>query len=164
MIMSMNEEFKDYSSVLTTNLKYFTQLSAKRINMFSKEDAEKICSIVPGIDDYELLFYEIQMLKSKIFESNNISDVLNVVQATGAYPRAQRVYQYLLTIPVSIASNERSFSKLKIIKNYIRTTMSDERLFYLMLCAIEKDHLDELNLNDLAKSWAKMKHRRIQLQ
>lgn len=103
------------------------------------------------------------MLKPKIRESNGIANVLNAAQATGAYPRAQKVYQYLLTIPVSIASNERSFSKLKIIKNYLRTTMTDERLFHLMLCAIEKDHLDQINLNDLTKNWAKMKDRRIQL-
>ena len=159
----MNKEFKDYLTVLTTHLKYFNHLSIKKINLFSKEDAEKICTIVPGIDDHELLFYEIQQLKSKIRESNSIENVLNAVQATGAYPRAQRVYQYLLTIPISIASNERSFSKLKMIKNYLRTTMTDERLFYLMMCAIEKDHLDKINLNDLAKNWAKMKDRRIQL-
>lgn len=63
----------------------------------------------------------------------------------------------------SIASNEQPSSKLKIIKNYFRTTMIDKRLLYLMLCAIEKDYLDELNLYDLAKDWAKMKDRRIQL-
>ncbi|CAF4562876.1 unnamed protein product [Rotaria magnacalcarata] len=68
-----------------------------------------------------------------------------------------------ITIPISIATNERSFSKLKIIKNYLRTNMADERLFHLMLCALEKDHLDQLNLNHLAKEWSKMKDRRIEL-
>jgi len=49
--MNMNDEFKDYLLVLITNLKHFAHLSAKQINLFSREDAEKICSIVPGIDD-----------------------------------------------------------------------------------------------------------------
>ncbi|CAF2093447.1 unnamed protein product [Rotaria magnacalcarata] len=109
MIMSMNEEFKSYSSVLITNLKYFANLSVTWINMFSREDAKQICSIVPGIDDYELLFFEIQLLKSKIIEFNNIANVLNTIETTDVYPRAQRVFQYLLTIPISIATNERSF-------------------------------------------------------
>jgi hypothetical protein len=34
----------------------------------------------------------------------------------------------VLTIPVSTASAKRSFSKLKIIKNYLRNAMTQERL------------------------------------
>ena len=161
--MSMNEDFKGYLTVLSRHLKYFSHLSVKKVNLFSKEDAEKICTIVPGIDDHELLFYEVQLLKSKIRESNSIANVLSAIQATGTYSRVQRVYRYLQTIPISITSTERSFSKLKLIKNYLRTTTTDERLFYLMLCAIEKDRLDKINLKDLAKDWAKMNDRRIQL-
>ena len=33
-------------------------------------------------------------------------------------------YQILLTILVTVASTERRFSKLKIIKSYLRSTMS----------------------------------------
>ncbi|CAF4188587.1 unnamed protein product, partial [Rotaria sordida] len=109
LIMNMNEEFKYYLSLLTTNLKCFAHLSTKRINTFSKEDAEKTHSIVPGIHNYELCFYEIHLLKSKIFESDSIANVFNTTQVIDAYPRTKKVYQYLLTIPVSIASNERSF-------------------------------------------------------
>ena len=161
--MSMNEDFKGYLTVLSRHLKYFSHLSVKKVNLFSKEDAEKICTVVPGIDDHELLLYEVQLLKSKIRESNSIANVLSAIQATGTYSRVQRLYRYLLTIPFSITSTERSFSKLKIIKNYLRTTTTDERLFYLILCAIEKDHLDKINLTDLAKDWAKMDDRRILL-
>ena len=39
---------------------------------------------------------------------------------------------------MSIASAERSFSKLKQIKNYTRTTMSDERLNALASMDIKK--------------------------
>jgi len=34
----------------------------------------------------------------------------------------------MLTISVSIVSAERSFSKLKLIKSYLRSTMSQQRL------------------------------------
>jgi len=33
-----------------------------------------------------------------------------------------------LTMPVTVASTERSFSKLKLVKNYLRFTMKQERL------------------------------------
>jgi len=45
----------------------------------------------------------------------------------------------MLTIPISIASAERSFSKLKLIKSYLRSTMSQQRLKELALLSIEKD-------------------------
>ena len=33
-----------------------------------------------------------------------------------------------LTIPVSVVSGERSFSKLKLIKSYLKSIMSQQRL------------------------------------
>ena len=44
-----------------------------------------------------------------------------------------------VTIPVSSASSERSFSKLKILKNRLRTSMSNSRLENLLLIACEHD-------------------------
>jgi len=42
---------------------------------------------------------------------------------------------------VSVASVERSFSKLKIIKTYLRSTMSQERLDESVLLSIEKENV-----------------------
>jgi hypothetical protein len=42
-----------------------------------------------------------------------------------------------MTIPISVASAERSFSKLQLIKNYLRSTMSQERLSGLATLSIE---------------------------
>ena len=43
------------------------------------------------------------------------------------------------TIPVSTATVERSFSKLKLIKTTLRSLCTEERLSDLLLLAIEKD-------------------------
>lgn len=37
------------------------------------------------------------------------------------------------TAPVTVAGNDRPFSKLKIVKNYLRTIQEDSRLNNLML-------------------------------
>ena len=42
---------------------------------------------------------------------------------------------------MSVASVERSFSKLKIIKTYLRSTMSQERLDESVLLSIEKENV-----------------------
>ena len=47
-----------------------------------------------------------------------------------------------LTIAVSVATCERSFSKLKLIKNYLRSSMSTLRLRNLAILSIEQQLTD----------------------
>lgn len=66
------------------------------------------------------------------------SDVLKFVEDIGCYPNVSIAYRIMLTIPVTVASAERSFSKLKLLKNYLRSSMSQERLSGLAILCIEK--------------------------
>ena len=59
------------------------------------------------------------------------------------------VYRILLTISVTVASAERSFSKLKLIKSYLRSTMSQERLNELAILSIEKELVEKLDYVNL---------------
>ena len=60
-------------------------------------------------------------------------------------------------MPMTIASVERSCSKMKTVKNRSRTKINDERLNYLLLCTLKSLTLDELCNNDLAKKWTNNK-------
>ena len=51
-------------------------------------------------------------------------------------------------------SAERSFSKLKLLKNYLRSTMSQERLNGLATLCIEKRFLDEIDINTIINEFA----------
>jgi hypothetical protein len=55
----------------------------------------------------------------------------------------------LFTVPVTVASTGRSFSKLKLLKNYLRSPMSQERLNGLASLCIEKKLLDEIDINSV---------------
>ena len=72
-------------------------------------------------------------------------------------------YKLLLTVPVTVAMNERTFSKMKIIKNFLRSTMSGERLDDLIVLATEKDLSDKIDLNMALKAWATKKNRKLKL-
>jgi hypothetical protein len=52
------------------------------------------------------------------------------------YPNASIAYQIMLTIPVTVASAERSFSKLKLSKSYLRSVMLQDRSNGLAMCRI----------------------------
>lgn len=69
----------------------------------------------------------------------------------------------LLTIPVTVASGERSFSKLKLIKTYLRSSMSQERLVALATLSIENEEARDLNFQELIKSFAESKARKVPL-
>ena len=59
---------------------------------------------------------------------NSPINVLNYIKRLEFFPNACIAFKILLTIHVTIASTEISFSKLKLIKSYLRSTMSQERL------------------------------------
>ena len=67
-----------------------------------------------------------------------------------------------LTIGVSIASCERSFSKLKMIKSYLRSTMSDNWLSALSILSIERDYVQQLDFEDIVADFSSTKARKVQ--
>jgi hypothetical protein len=87
-------------------------------------------------------------------------EILKFVMDADCYPNVSVAYRILLTVPVTVASAERSFSKLKLLKNYLRSTMSQERLNGLAMCTIEKDILDTINLNTVLDDFASRNARR----
>jgi len=65
-----------------------------------------------------------------------------------------------LTLPVTVASAERSFSKLKLIKTYLRSTMCQVRLSSLGMLSIESQRLNDLNIDQIIDNFADAKSRR----
>ena len=69
-------------------------------------------------------------------------------------------FRILLIIPVTVASIERSFSKLKLIKFYLRSTMSQERLSGLVILSIENEMLEKLEYKNLISNFVSQKARK----
>jgi len=61
-------------------------------------------------------------------------------------PEVATVLKWFLTIPVTSATAERSFSKLKLIKNYLRSIMA-HRLSDLSVLSIENERIRGLDIN-----------------
>ena len=55
--------------------------------------------------------------------------------------------------PGTMAKNEKSFSKMKIIKIFMGPTMPGERLEDLIVLTAEKDITDTIDLDVVVKAW-----------
>jgi len=70
------------------------------------------------------------------------------------YPNFYVALRTFLTIPVTEASAERSFSKLKLIKTFLRSTMSQSKRSSLAVTSIEKDIGRAISYDDLLADFA----------
>ncbi|XP_058222957.1 uncharacterized protein LOC131332676 [Rhododendron vialii] len=113
------------------------------------------------IDGKELSL-ELKVLKDGLpKEVNKPIEVLNHLKTMdNCFPNSWIAYRILLTIPVTVASGERNFSKLKLIKNYLRSTMSQERLNGLAMLSIENDFTAKLDYGSLIDLFASKNARR----
>ena len=146
-------EYKDVLKSIDQSIESLAKLSPKYINKFTNGDAENVGKIV-HIDDIDLLFCEVELFKKEISKFSTISAANDYIhERKSSDPLLNQSYQFLLALPVMVASLERSFSQMKIVKNRLRTKMDDERLNSLLTCTLETDILGQLNNREVVEKW-----------
>jgi len=108
---------------------------------------------IDGIDLYE----ELMMFRNILPQNYSILEALQFIfdnNLSEIYPNSIIVLQIILTSPVTTATAERSFSKLKIIKNYLRSTISQERFTSLSILSIKHDIAKSMDYNDVILEFA----------
>ena len=102
------------------------------------------------------------LILQKKHNLNTAQDFLNYLLKTHLfelYPNVYIALRILLTCPVTVASAERSFSKLKLIKTFNRTSMTDSRLSSLAMLSIENDCARSLDYDNVITAFANKKVR-----
>lgn len=123
------------------------------------EDINQFCEAYPMINK-EILKMELSIFYSRKEitgqDSENSSEVqsfsgclqtLNFIKSFGldtAFGEVVKVLKILVTIPMTTSETERCFSTLKLIKTYLRNTMSEDRLTALAMLSIEKSMVREI--------------------
>ena len=80
-----------------------------------------------------------------------------------AFPLVSCLYKLALTLPVTTATNERTFSLLKIVKTRLRSTMSDPHLSNLCVLSFERELTSKLDSHAIVNVFATVKSRRMEL-
>uniref|UniRef100_A0A8I6Z6C6 HAT C-terminal dimerisation domain-containing protein n=1 Tax=Hordeum vulgare subsp. vulgare TaxID=112509 RepID=A0A8I6Z6C6_HORVV len=91
-------------------------------------------------------------------------DILNFLKKCSLiYANVVIAYRTLLSIPVTVASTKRSFSKLKLLKSYLHSTMTQERLNGFATIALENNVSEKINYEDLIEDFISKNSQRMLL-
>ncbi|XP_065658237.1 zinc finger MYM-type protein 1-like [Hydra vulgaris] len=112
------------------------------------------------------LINAITFIKNDITEATTLKDLADILLIKYSFVEydfsdINTAILLLMTIPVTVASAERSFSKLKIIKSYLRNSMSQERLKHCAILAIENEKAQTLELDKVIAEFANKKARKV---
>ena len=101
--------------------------------------------------------------ESFILKAENPQDILNIImklELIKCFPDLVTSYFLFLTLPVTTASNEYSFSKLKLIQTYLRSSMAQGRLPDLGLLSVERDRFSRVDRDNLLRTFTNAKARK----
>ena len=101
-------------------------------------------------------------------ESVTFKDVVNFMKGLSKaqkelFSEVSTLVKLILVLPATNAVSERSFSSLRRIKTYLRTTMSQARLNHLMTLNVHKDYTETLSLVDVANEFISNHEQRLRI-
>ena len=104
-------------------------------------------------------------IEKKKDEKPSISGLKYVLQSLSLSQRELldmvcRTFQLLIVMPATNCTSERSFSALRRIKSYLRSTMSQARLNHLMVLHYHQDMTDNLDLKTIVNYFISAKESR----
>ena len=127
------------------------------------EDLTAVCDFFYDDFDKEELASELltlQTLYASVIQSEepSIDSLKRALLSLSSTQRAllgmvSRVFQLLLVLPATNATSERSFSALRRIKSYLRTTMTQSRLNHLMILHYHQDLCDKLDIDSVGNEY-----------
>lgn len=139
----------------------FGDLSEEKIKLTSRALARMYPKDLSGELENELL--HLHAVYGATFPPNLLPlQLLNAIydlQLHSIFGEICIALRIFCTLPVTVAGGERAFSKMKLIKNYLRSTMSQERLNSLALLSIESQLARQLDFKDLIRDFATKKTR-----
>uniref|UniRef100_A0AAR2JDX2 HAT C-terminal dimerisation domain-containing protein n=1 Tax=Pygocentrus nattereri TaxID=42514 RepID=A0AAR2JDX2_PYGNA len=112
---------------------------------------------------YRISLQPEEVMVAKQFFSRKDKDALPNIQSVFSllhvdmFPSLKAIFQVALTIPVSSCSCERSFSALRRLHTWLRSTMGQDRINHLAVMSIEKELLTSIDQGNIINRFAEIK-------
>jgi len=81
-------------------------------------------------------------------------DSLKLILQENIYPNLFNLYKVAITLPISSSTCERSFSAMRRIKTWLRTSMLQDRFTQVSILYIEKSDTKIINKDIILKQFA----------
>lgn len=155
--MDMDEKFS-----------FLVKLNELDIDEISKKSQELASFYANDIDAVELIS-ECEIAKQHFFKNlppnttlSHASMYFCIVkdELQSVFPNIEIILRIFLSLFVTNVPDERSFSKLKYIKDTLRNRLSEEKLNAFSLMSIEFEILDSLNLDEIIDEFVLLKNRK----
>ena len=159
-VLQLKERFSD-----SVGLKQYSELET----MLLSGQVSDLASSYPELQPLNTLQIETSMLRTTQnlnVAKSSVDDYAKLLmkmssEVCGMFPHVEALVRLLLVNPASSASAERSFSSLRRLKTYLRSTIGQTRLNHFAVTHIHKTALDEIELDDLMKQFVMYKDNRV---
>ncbi|XP_066330541.1 uncharacterized protein [Miscanthus floridulus] len=168
-IVSLETRFEQYKEYQKNFGFLFTSETLRSLdNQSLKSSCDNLEAVLKKDEKSDIdakgLYMELKFLQDFIPEERmGPVEILRFLKEHGCFPNATIAYRVLLTIPVTVASAERSFSKLKLLKTYLRSTMTQERLNDLAIIALEGELLEKIDYEHIIEDFISKNTKRMML-
>ena len=131
-----------------------------------KDNLTAICEHFNSDVEYRKLHQALEDLPMLIEnrQVTSLQDIIDKVMELGPAKRLRAPLIRLLTlhavIPATSATAERSFSTLRRVKNYLRATMTQQRLNSVLVLHAHQDYTDSIDLLSVARDFVALNDNR----
>ena len=126
----------------------------------NNEETMKSALIHSEVHTEWIAFRNLLAKKPKDDTALQLKDLITNEMLNTMFPNLHKLAVVCVTIPVSTASVERSFSQMKLIKTRLRNSLNEGNLSHLMKISIESpETLEENDLDEILNVWYRKPHR-----
>lgn len=123
----------------------------------NNDDGENLILLIENEDDFVETTAAIQSscVEFKSFHENKCECIQCILEyfttddRMAKYENIHKLYKFVATLPSTQVKCERDFSKMKIVKSRLRSSLSDESLEHLMIISTESNMFKTIDLDDI---------------
>ena len=136
-----------------------------------EDDLEFVCHFYGNDLDQALLDSQLGIMTTSLPAVKSKYDLFDLLEYLRGLSDGQKellsqvckLASLILVMPATNSVSERSFSTLRFVKNYLRSTMKQSRLNNIMILKVHSDRTDTLNLIEIGNEFVENSEHRVNL-